>query len=106
MVLLLQWYFKVYDASADFLLFSKVPRLGAPGRDLLEGLASHEHAKEVAARRLMKSWDDFVALHHAVLASPLRRTRLPRHLFSSMTMRNLSTTMSLATLAIVLILSE
>ena len=100
LVLLLQWYLKVYDASADFLLSSKWDTLG---RDFPEGLASLEHAKEVAARRMKRSWDVTVALLHVVLASPLYRTRLLRH-FSSKTMRNLSMTMSLAILAIVLIL--
>ena len=103
--MLLQWYFKVDDASADFLLSSKGLRLGALGRDFPEGLASLEHAKEVAARRMKRSWDVTVALLHVVLASPLHRTRLLKH-FSSKTMRSLSMTKSLATLAIVLILSE
>ena len=96
----------VYDASADSLLSSKVPRLGASGSDFLVGFATRELAKDFAAKWLMKSWGYFAALHHAVLASPLRRMRSSTHPSLSMAVRNLSMTMSLATPATALILSE
>ena len=96
---------KVGDASADFLLSSKVVRLGALGRDFPEGLASLEHAKEVAARRMKKSWDVTVALLH-VLVSPEHRMSWLEHFSSRTTTRNLSMTWRLAIHAIDLILSK
>ena len=60
---------KVGDASADFLLSSKEPLLGALGKDFLWGLVFHAHAKELADARRWKKNSGFVVLLRA-LASP------------------------------------
>ena len=80
---------KVGDASADFLLSSKEPLLGALGKDFLLGLVFRARAKEVAVARRRKKSSGSVALLRA-LVSPERRMSLLAHSSSRTTTRILS----------------
>ena len=69
LVLSLPWDFKVFDVSADFLLSSREPLLGALWKDFLWRLVYHVHAEGLAvARRKKQSFGSVAPLR--ALASP------------------------------------